>query len=127
LFESLDNIFDRVYVFDCMGFLYESEPLSWEMTIPHLGHLRRRGLEQFLRLYRSPMARREEATTNLRWGDEVEYGILAIKDDSVDLSLRGAELIRNLRLSCPEFAWQPEYGAWMVEATPARPFGDTTV
>ena len=23
--------------------------------------------------------------------------------------------------------WMPEYGAWMVEATPAQPFGDTTV
>ncbi|CBN79467.1 Glutamate cysteine ligase [Ectocarpus siliculosus] len=62
---------------------------------------------------------------------KVEYGIFKVDPEAktVKLSLRGAEILKELdekeknslhRLEgC---TWHPEYGSWMVEATPRGPF-----
>ncbi|KAL3892908.1 MAG: hypothetical protein SGPRY_014665, partial [Prymnesium sp.] len=66
----------------------------------------------------------------LLWGDELEYGIFLVdqQEGTVKLSLRSAEILETLKTR--EFSvdgdnccqWVPEYGAWMVEGTPARPY-----
>ena len=70
----------------------------------------------------------------LMWGDEIEYGVLALDEQAgtVRCSLRGAEILATLKRneqplmdaesgtaesSCN---WVPEYGSWMVESTPRR-------
>lgn len=75
----------------------------------------------------------------LKWGDEVEYGVLSIdeKAGTVACKLRGAEILAELRkrnlavtdaskgsghLNDEACSWVPEYGAWMVEGTPAQPY-----
>jgi len=63
-------------------------------------------------------------------GDEIEYGIYRIDKESkkVRLSLRGKEIMDQLNEkeahSCGQegCTWVPEYGAFMVEATPDRPY-----
>lgn len=66
----------------------------------------------------------------LLWGDELEYGVFATDAAArtIKLSLRGAELLQELQsreLSavhrCEGCTWHPEYGSWMVEATPRTP------
>ncbi|KAI9772998.1 MAG: Zn finger-containing GTPase- Activating Protein for ARF [Geoglossum umbratile] len=71
----------------------------------------------------------------LRWGDEVEYLVVAYDDDSrrVNLSLRQADILATLARDdelqrglgnddqLPVF--HPEFGRFMLEATPRKPWG----
>ena len=67
----------------------------------------------------------------LKWGDEVEYHLFKEDKDTntVKLNCVAAELMQKLNDEDAESAkqgkevlctWHPEWGAWMVEATPAR-------
>lgn len=67
----------------------------------------------------------------LLWGDEIEYGVFVLDPETkkIRLSLRGKEIMDELNEKerthshCTEGCnWVPEYGAWMVEATPNRPY-----
>lgn len=72
----------------------------------------------------------------LLWGDEIEYGIFHLDPQSkkVRLSLRAKQIMDQLNEKESQHSqvvegcnWVPEYGAWMVEATPDRPYtGYTT-
>lgn len=111
-----------------MGLLSVGKPFSWSDARDHRKYVRDHGVVQFLKTYE-----RVKDITNdeLLWGDEVEYGIFKVdpKFKTVKLSLRGAEILKELdekekstlhRLEgC---TWHPEYGSWMVEATPRQPF-----
>lgn len=63
-------------------------------------------------------------------GDEIEYGIYKVDKESkkVRLSLRGKEIMDQLNEKEAHSGgqegckWVPEYGAFMVEATPDRPY-----
>lgn len=108
---------------------FAGHPLSWDEAVPHLRDIRRRGVQQFVKLYKLV-----EGTTGaeLLWGDEVEYHIMRTEASgtsqrSVKLSLRAAELLKQLE-ACENnrgsgCSWHAEYGAWMVEATPREPYG----
>ena len=115
-----------------MGLLVAGTPLKWEDALEWLDFVRQHGIEQFLHTYDRVKDIREDV---LKWGDETEYGIFQIDPlkKSVQLSLRGAEVLevlsgkellvgqdKNFNESCH---WLPEYGAWMVEATPGVPYG----
>ena len=66
-------------------------------------------------------------------GDEIEYMILKFDHSKkkVYLSLRAKEIIGTLEAQEKELkkdgksttAWRPEYGNWMVEAVPSKPYG----
>jgi len=67
----------------------------------------------------------------LLWGDEIEYGIFKLDraNKKIRLSLRAKEVMDSLNEkershshSVEGCNWVPEYGAWMVEATPSRPY-----
>lgn len=67
----------------------------------------------------------------LLWGDEVEYGIFMLDPETkkIRLSLRAKEIMDELNAKEQEHLhrteganWVPEYGAWMVESTPNRPY-----
>ncbi|CAM9741582.1 unnamed protein product [Ascophyllum nodosum] len=111
-----------------MGLLTIGRPYSWKDAREHRQYVRHHGVVQFLNTYN-----RVKDITNdeLLWGDEVEYGIFKVDSEAktVKLSLRGAEILRELnekeKASLHRLegcTWHPEYGAWMVEATPRSPF-----
>ena len=124
-----------------MGFLHDSVPLTWEESLPYLQYVREHGIEQFLSCYHAVKRRQND---HLRWGDEIEYGVFKLSgcsptdpNRSVSVSLHSADLIEDLKRledhgiahglsEADKSAWMPEYGAWMLESTPGKPFEGLT-
>ena len=91
-------------------------------------YVREHGIQQFINQYNRV---KNIEGDRLLWGDEVEYGVLVLdeKAGTVKLSLRSAEILKSLQYqevnsnpwgqSCN---WVPEWGSWMIEGTPARPY-----
>ena len=121
-----------------MGFLGLGDPFEWTESREEerIKYVREHGIEQFLNMWD-----RVKGIDNdtLKWGDEIEYGIFALDaaNGTVKCSLRGAEILAELqrreKMEMSEAEgedgtgvrgcqWVPEYGAWMVEATPDRPY-----
>ncbi|GBP31256.1 Glutamate--cysteine ligase catalytic subunit [Eumeta japonica] len=111
-----------------MGLLSEGSPLSWEETKALAEHVRQHGIEQFINLYSKL---RDRTGDVLKWGDEVEYIIVKFDDANqrATVSLRAEEVLSKLQekeAANPQNVkslWRPEYGAYMVEGTPGRPYG----
>lgn len=109
------------------GLLKVGDPLSWEETRPHAKYVREHGLRQFLNTYRRVL---HIANDRLFYGDEVEHAILLLDDENRDvkLSLRSKEVLELLRSreTKDDCTWHQEYGSWMMEGTPALPYGGYT-
>ncbi|XP_014489280.1 PREDICTED: glutamate--cysteine ligase catalytic subunit [Dinoponera quadriceps] len=111
-----------------MGLLSEGSPLSWEETKKLSDHVRKHGVIQFINLYKRLRDRQGDV---LKWGDEVEYMLIKFDDETktAKLSLRGAEILKILNEKENEdpdnvkSLWRPEYGAYMLEGTPGKPYG----
>lgn len=113
-----------------MGLLSVGKPKPFEASKPDLRYIRRAGVRQFISTY--------ERVKDLRgddffWGEEVEYGIFSLDASEgrrrIRLSLRGREVMdrlndleRHHEHRAEGCSWVPEYGSWMVEATPSRPY-----
>lgn len=105
--------------------------------------MRQWGIEQLLAIWKRAKGKERDA---LRWGDEIEYLVVAFDDPQrkVRLSLRQADILKALaddeelcqNGGCvPELqtidthqgepipAFHPEFGRYMLEATPGRPWG----
>ncbi|XP_052737128.1 glutamate--cysteine ligase catalytic subunit [Bicyclus anynana] len=111
-----------------MGLLTEGSPLSWDETKALAEHVRIHGIEQFINLYSKL---RDRTGDVLKWGDEVEYIIVKFDDKNqrATVSLRAEEILPKLQekeqadpLNVKSL-WRPEYGAYMVEGTPGKPYG----
>ncbi|GAB1867770.1 Glutamate--cysteine ligase [Camponotus japonicus] len=111
-----------------MGLLSEGSPLNWEETKKLSDHVRKHGVIQFINLYKRLRDRQGDV---LKWGDEVEYMLIKFDDDSktAKLSLRAMEILKILNEKENEdpknvkSLWRPEYGAYMIEGTPGKPYG----
>ncbi|XP_017870758.1 PREDICTED: glutamate--cysteine ligase [Drosophila arizonae] len=111
-----------------MGLLSEGNPLSWEETKKLVDHVREHGINQFIHLYHRLKDRQGDI---LKWGDEVEYIIVKFDDEQkvARVSLKAKDLLAKLNekeLADPngvKSLWRPEYGAYMIEGTPGKPFG----
>jgi len=116
-----------------MGLLKVGVPKTWDDSKKNLGYIRNAGTRQFISTYNRV---KDLKGDELLWGDEIEYGVFHIDPETkkVRLSLRAKEIMdalndkeqghSELTEGC---TWVPEYGAWMVEATPNRPYtGYTT-
>jgi len=117
-----------------MGLLKVGTPLSWEETLLHCRGISERGVQQFLRIWARCQGIRDDG---FLWGDEVEYSLLTLDPArrEVRLRLRGAEVMEVLRererdadgyVASGGCTWHQEYGSWMLEGTPAMPFGGYT-
>ena len=119
-----------------MGFLGLGDPYEWEASRDDdiIKYIREHGIEQFVAMWNKV---KDINNDSLKWGDEIEYGILSadLQLGTVRCSLRGAEILAALKRSeqaSPDSEegkpavggceWVPEYGAWMVEGTPAEPY-----
>ncbi|KAJ9594296.1 hypothetical protein L9F63_014301, partial [Diploptera punctata] len=115
-----------------MGLLTEGSPLSWEETKALADHVRQHGVVQFINLYKRLRDRQGDV---LKWGDEVrcfvEYILVKFDHEKkiARVSLRASEVLNVLQekeLKNPDGVkslWRPEYGAYMVEGTPGKPYG----
>lgn len=111
-----------------MGLLSEGSPLSWEETKKYSVHVREHGITQFINLYKRLRDRQGDV---LKWGDEVEYIIVKFDDvkKQAKVSLCAKDILAQLNEkehADPEGVkslWRPEYGAYMIEGTPGKPYG----
>ena len=125
-----------------MGLLALGTPLDWPEAKKNADHVREWGIEQLLAIWRRAKGKEGNA---LLWGDEVEYLVVAFDDEdrNVKLSLRQADILAALAAdealcqkggcvpdlqtvthegeTCPIF--HPEFGRFMLEATPGKPWG----
>ncbi|KPP70212.1 glutamate--cysteine ligase catalytic subunit-like, partial [Scleropages formosus] len=103
-------------------------PLGWEDTKRYADHVRKHGIVQFLNIYNKVKERQKDV---LKWGDEVEYMLMAVDEENekVQLVLRGSEVLQTLQEKGEKInpnhptLWRPEYGSYMIEGTPGQPYG----
>lgn len=112
-----------------MGLLSEGKPLTWAETKEYVDLVKRTGVLQFISAYQRLKNRPRD---ELKWGDEIEYNLVAIDDKNkrTQLHLIGPDILLGLQV--PESSdpdnhttkWRPEYASYMIEGTPgATPYG----
>ena len=110
------------------GLLKVGVPQPWEKSKKNLNYVREAGVRQFISTYNRV---KDLKGDELMWGDEIEYGIFVLdaQNKQIRLSLRAKEIMDNLNEKEEIHSyenegcnWVPEYGAWMIEATPRRPY-----
>ncbi|THC97511.1 hypothetical protein EYZ11_002991 [Aspergillus tanneri] len=120
-----------------MGLLALGTALDWPQAKKRANQVRNWGIEQLLANWQRAKGKERDA---LLWGDEVEYLVVAVDDEAkkARLSLAQAEILKSLAQD--EALWKagtssgqhdgeepphfhPEFGRFMLEATPGRPWG----
>jgi len=111
-----------------MGFLTEGNTLNWKDSEPYRAQIKKHGLVQFLNLYNSMKGREPDV---FRWGDEVEYILIEIPQDDnapATLSLKSKEIQQKAtalaQAKNADVRLLPEFGSFMIEATPGSPYED---
>lgn len=107
-----------------MGFLDVGEALDWKEVIQYLRKIKLDGTQQFINLFNTVKA----TVFDLKWGDEVEF--LLVKLDSegkvVKLLFKQSildELLKdNEKSTDVECDWRPEFGCFMIESVPKKPY-----
>lgn len=126
-----------------MGLLQLGTPLAWPEAQKAAFQVRDWGIEQLLTIWRN---NKDKERPVLLWGDEVEYLVVDLDDanNKVRLSLRQSEVLEALSHDAesvkdtpdgPEIqngiakqihtppTFHPEFGRFMLEATPGKPWG----
>ena len=126
--------------------LRKGNPLSWSASKPFLHHVRNSGVKQFIAHYKRCTGLISE---KIMWGDEIESGICqSDQSGRFDLASKvGTKLLadmenqqqliknqqnhmdseRNNNINNElSSEWHPEYGSWMIESVPDRPFSSET-
>ncbi|PYH48675.1 glutamate--cysteine ligase [Aspergillus saccharolyticus JOP 1030-1] len=124
-----------------MGLLALGTALDWPEAQKRADQVRKWGIEQLLANWHRAKGKERNA---LLWGDEVEYLVVAVDDEAkkARLSLAQAEILKSLAED--EASWKtgtrpqspsnehdgeepphfhPEFGRFMLEATPGKPWG----
>ncbi|KAK9480978.1 glutamate-cysteine ligase-domain-containing protein [Lipomyces japonicus] len=122
-----------------MGLLSVGTPLPWKDVEQYADHVRKHGIQQFLQIWKNTKDKKGDV---LLWGDEVEYMVISYDDENKNalLSLRQAEILKALEENEKEQrkkedelglsfsngqripSFHPEYGRYMLEATPGYPY-----
>lgn len=110
-----------------MGLLALGTPLPWEESRHISEHIRTEGVEQLLSVFKAAAQRDNDP---LLWGDELEYMAIELDPDSgtAKLDVQHDDVLVTLNTTdlplCEEHnvSFHPEYGRFMIEATPARPY-----
>ncbi|ORY68824.1 glutamate-cysteine ligase [Pseudomassariella vexata] len=126
-----------------MGLLALGTALDWPDAQQHASKVREWGIKQLLEIWNKAKHKERDA---MLWGDEIEYLVVTYsKDDpKVLLSLRQADILTALAAdeelaqkgggvpalqdldasqSNPLPVFHPEFGRFMLEATPGKPWG----
>ncbi|KAK2754704.1 Zn finger-containing GTPase- Activating Protein for ARF [Arachnomyces sp. PD_36] len=128
-----------------MGLLALGTPLEWPEAKKNANQVREWGIEQLLAIWNRAKGKERDA---LLWGDEVnipptpvEYLVVSVddKDHKARLSLRQMDILSSLAKDAelwesgacgkvdenaePRPTFHPEFGRFMLEATPGKPWG----
>lgn len=126
-----------------MGLLATGTPLAWPDAKKKADHVRDWGIQQLLATFNRAKGKERDA---LLWGDEIEYLVVCFDDEhcKVRLSLRQADILHALAENeelkkkgggVPDLSsghdktgetaptFHPEFGRFMLEATPGKPWG----
>jgi len=114
-----------------MGLLDAGTPMAWDEAQQHAEHVRRNGIEQFINIYRHY---EHVEKTPFLWGDEVEFFVTELDEQkrTARLPVRTPEILAALKKDQDDghdiddafgAVWHPEFANWMIEATPAVPYG----
>ncbi|KAK4200664.1 putative glutamate--cysteine ligase [Triangularia verruculosa] len=126
-----------------MGLLALGTALDWPEAKTRAHHVRAWGIKQLLEIWNKAKVKERDA---MLWGDEVEYLVVTYSKDEpkVLLSLRQADILAALaddktlakevtppaspggtkpKEKYPSPVFHPEFGRFMLEATPGKPWG----
>ncbi|KAH9814845.1 glutamate-cysteine ligase-domain-containing protein [Melampsora americana] len=114
-----------------MGLLALGTPFDWPECSLYANHVRRKGIAQLIKLWNQTHS---QVGHPLLWGDEVEYFLISSDQESnhVNLSLSQLQVLQQLRsinpLQLPSSievlpTFHQEYGRFMLESTPGKPYG----
>ena len=106
-----------------MGYLVDTaHPLNYQQTKSLADYIKKHGIIQFLNLYKKFQ---DYSSEDVYWGDEIELHLLNIdpKTKLPKLQLNTEYMFESL--TSDVFDLQPEYGAWMLEAVPLKPYEST--
>ncbi|KAL2159694.1 hypothetical protein VTH06DRAFT_2263 [Thermothelomyces fergusii] len=123
-----------------MGLLAVGTALDWPNAKKQANLVRSWGIKQLLELWNKAKGKQADA---MLWGDEVEYLVVSYseQDPKVLLSLKQADILEALehdkglskkangpngsspQTSQPPPVFHPEFGRFMLEATPGKPWG----
>ncbi|KAI9004403.1 glutamate-cysteine ligase-domain-containing protein [Hyaloraphidium curvatum] len=115
-----------------MGLLSLGTPLSWDEAKKYADYVRYHGISQFIAIWNRVKARKND---RLLWGDEIEGSVVHLDHDAqvARVTLRANEVLAMFEHDTekdPDMTnstWHPEYGRYMVEGTPGRPYGSTVL
>jgi len=111
-----------------MGLLTVGTPLNWADVRQHADYVRKKGIVQFLNIYKNLKNRRNDG---LKWGDEVEFNVIKFDHEKkrVYLLLKAETMLPILQEAENKHEenlatmWRPEYANYMIEGTPGSPYG----
>lgn len=114
-----------------MGLLSLGTPLDWHESKQYNEHVRDNGIKQLINIFKQHGSRQNDI---FYWGDEVEYMLvdmddarktakLSIDRDYILLDLNDPEKPESYqKCIANNILFHPEYGRFMIEATPLRPY-----
>lgn len=115
-----------------MGLLSLGTPLDWHKSKKFNEHVRDNGIEQLINIFRQHASR---ANDTYFWGDEVEYMLVDVNDTkrTAKLSIENDHILEDFndpvnhaelyqKVVAQNISFHPEYGRFMIEATPLRPY-----
>eukprot|EP01038_Epipyxis_sp_PR26KG_P007917 gene7917-10747_t len=113
-----------------MGLLVEGKALTPAELNEKLKYIRDHGILQFLETWHRV---KDIADDELKFGDEIECGIFVVDSEKKNVKLFVNAALLRQKLEEKETAllhesegvtWHPEFGAWMIESTPSRPYNN---
>lgn len=117
-----------------MGLLSLGTPLHWNDSKRYADHVRDNGVIQLLNSYKISQNRQND---KFYWGDEIEYMMVFLdeKSKSLKLSIDHDYVLTNLSEDGKNYQtavdndvlFHPEYGRFMLEATPLKPYDGTSL
>lgn len=117
-----------------MGLLSLGTPLHWNDSKKYADHVRSNGVIQLLNSYKISQGREND---KFYWGDEIEYMMISLDEASrsLKLSIDHDYVLTNLSEDGKNYQaaldndvlFHPEYGRFMLEATPLNPYDGTSL
>lgn len=109
-----------------MGFLnVKTSALSWESSKEFQEDIKQYGIWQAINLW-NKFKNLNIKADELKWGEELEYEIVTLdcKNQTSCIHVEGYQKVcEALEINNQEeFIYQPEFGSWMVEAVPLKPY-----
>lgn len=115
-----------------MGLLSLGTPLDWHSSKKYNEHVRQNAITQLINIFKQHANRNSD---KFYWGDEVEYMMIDIDQDrkTAKLSIDKDYVLYDLndpeksqkKAVSNDISFHPEYGRFMIEATPLNPYDGT--